>query len=341
MGELVELSTFTRKPREKVISDTLTVASFQEGKKLFLLNCRVKNLSKGTVAWYGKKLDDFENFLLANYGGVVLPGITADALRDFICHMQKKENGRDKSKMLSTYTIAGTVRVLRVFFHFLSEEGYLSSDPCEKIQIPKVQKKIIKPLSETEIQCLLSLPDVSTFTGLRDYLIMLIFLDTGLRLSELVGLKVCDVDWERYAFKVLGKGNKEREVPFGAHVARALIKFLRRREKVAAACENIFVSQHGRVLHTRHVQSIIYQYGRRAGIENLHPHKFRHTTALQWIKSGGDVLSLQRMLGHSSLDMVKHYVFLASGDVTMKHRQFGLVDKMNLKERNVSPGKSV
>lgn len=330
MAEIIELREVVKKePGYSIIPEHLTISSFKEAKEIFLLHCRAKNLSPKTIPWYGEKLGYFEGFLNARYQHIPLYGVTANIIKEYICFLQEKEHGKKKGCLISSYTVAGITRVLKVFFHFLQEEGYLSVNPCEKIKIPKIQKKIIKALTNEDIQKLLSLHDTKTFIGLRNYLMLLTFLDTGIRLSELLNLHVKDIDWQRYTFKILGKGNKERETPFGMKVAKLLIKYLKWRESVIPE-DFVFVDKFGQKLKIRHVAKIVDKCGKKTGVEKVHCHRFRHTFALNWIKAGGDALSLQRILGHTTLDMVRNYVNLATEDLSLKHRQFGFIDRMEM-----------
>ncbi len=315
------------KSKKANIAESPTLDSFDEAKKIFLLNCRAKNLSPQTLGWYNRKLNELEKFLQCSE----LQAVTPQTITRFICHLQEKQNLRYRGKGLSSYTIAGTVRALRVFFHFLHDEGYLPVNPCEKIKVPKIQKKIIIPLTGEEIQRLLSVPDKKTFTGFRDYLAMLIFLDTAMRLSELLGLKIHDVDLENRTLKVLGKGAIERTVPFGFNAAKTFIKYLKWRGDKPGH-DFVFINKHGSPLSGRQLHENVQRHGRAAGIERLHPHRFRHTAALNWIKAGGDVLSLQKLLGHADLTMVRNYVNLAADDVAEKHKQYGLIDRLIFSE---------
>lgn len=312
----------------RTIPERVALSSFSEAKALFLLHCRAKNLSKRTVPWYEEKLAYFERFLQQHYPDVDLTALTPALIKDFICEQQRRDNEKVKGRTLSSYTVAGIVRVLKVFFNFLNEEEYLETNPCGKIKVPKIQKKIIKPLSDGEIQKLLSACNPKTFVGFRNYLMLLLFLDAGIRLSELLYLKVGDVDWERYTLRILGKGNKEREVPFGVRVAKSFIKYLKWRGDVSGH-DFVFVDTYGQKLKMRNIEKIVKVCGKKAAVENVHCHRFRHTFALNWVKHGGDIFSLQRILGHSTLDMVKNYVNLAGEDIVKKHRQFGWMDRMD------------
>lgn len=331
MAEIIELQDAAKKRGiRQSAPDILTLSSFQEAKDIFLLHCHAKNLSQKTIRWYEKKLEELKQFLPQTFSNVPFQNITTDVLRNFIFQLQKKDSARHKNTPISSHTVAGTVKVIKCFFRFLFEEGYLPQNPSERVRVPKVLRKIIKPLTKEEIRKLLSMPDITSFTGYRNYLMMLIFLDTGMRLSELLNLRVQDIDWNRYTFKILGKGNKEREVPFGMRVAKVFVKYLKWRKNFSDS-GIVFINKEGQPLHPRYLQYVFKEYGEKAEVENLHPHCFRHTAALQWIVSGGDVFSLQRLLGHTSLEMVRVYVSLAASDVSAKHRQFGLVDHLDIK----------
>lgn len=315
--------------KNEMVPVALPTTTFDEARRMFVLHCRAKNLSGRTIPWYEEKLKHFEAFVKEKYPGMDAAAAPAAVIKEYVCFLQEKENGKARGKKLSSYTVAGIVRVLKVFFKFLSDESYIAQNPCERVPIPKIQKKIIQALTEAEIQKLLSVHDVKSFVGFRNYLMMLMFLDCGVRLSELLNLRIKDMDWERYTIKILGKGNKEREVPFGVRVAKALVKYLKWRKGLPGQ-DFLFVDKFGQRLKMRHVAKIVEVCGRKGGVEGVHCHRFRHTFALSWIKYGGDTFSLQRILGHTTLDMVKNYVNLAGEDVAAKHRQFGLMDRMDM-----------
>lgn len=329
VGEIIQWPGVTKsQTRRPVIPDRLILTSFEEARQVFLLHCRAKNLSSRTIPWYEERLELLERYLKDHQPGIALHEITSAMLKDFVCCMQQKEHSKVPGKPLSSYTIAGCVRVMKLFFNFLLDEGYLEVNPSQKMQVPKIQKKLIQPLSDRDIGKLLTPPEGKSFTGFRNYLMVLVFLDTGLRLSELMNLKVKDIHWERYTFCVLGKGNKEREVPFGMQVAKTLHKYLKWRSEVLAS-DFVFVDASGQRLKMRNVERIVERYAMKTGVQKVHCHQFRHTFALNWIRQGGDTLSLQRILGHTSLEMVRNYVNLAGEDVVLKHRQFGFLDHLS------------
>lgn len=175
----------------------------------------------------------------------------------------------------------------------------------------------------------------STSAGYRDRTMILMLLDTGLRASELVGLAMSDVNLDDGLLKVYGKGRKERVVPIGAKVQRALWKYLQRYRPQPAnpLCPTLLLTRAGRPITVNRLESIIEKHGCRAGIEGVRcsPHTFRHTFAISYLRNGGDVFSLQRILGHSSLNVVRIYVNLAETDVKACHQRFSPADNMEIR----------
>jgi integrase/recombinase XerD len=158
---------------------------------------------------------------------------------------------------------------------------------------------------------------------------ILTLLDTGLRLSEILGLRRDCIDWQGNRLIVRGKGDKERSVPFGTAVRRALWEYAQRRGDVSGQ-DVFFLDQFGGQICARHIQITLRRYGKQAGIEGVRvsPHTLRHTFATQYILNGGDAFSLQQILGHSTLEMVKQYVKLANRDVALQHRRYSPVDNL-------------
>ena len=168
-----------------------------------------------------------------------------------------------------------------------------------------------------------------TFIGLRDYTILLTLIDTGLRVSELCGLGVCDIDWSSGFMRVLGKGSKERLVPFGTTLRRALHEYIGRKGQFGGD-HYLFVNQFAQRLDRRVVRLILLKLGEKAGVKGVRisPHTCRHTFAKNWILNGGDPFSLQRILGHTTQQMVSHYVNLAANDIRVQHSKFSPADRL-------------
>jgi site-specific recombinase XerD len=158
----------------------------------------------------------------------------------------------------------------------------------------------------------------------------MLLLDTGLRCAELTSCKLGDVHIDRGYLKVMGKGARERMVPIGVTVRKALVEYLRasRPGPASSQIDNLFLSEDGKPLLVGGVQLMLKRLGRRCGVPRLHTHLCRHTFATNYLINGGDLFTLQHILGHSSLEMVRRYVTLASGFVAMQHQRFSPLDKM-------------
>ncbi|MBC7264763.1 MAG: tyrosine-type recombinase/integrase [Chloroflexi bacterium] len=310
-----------------------------EGFRLF---CLAEGKQVTTMRWYMGKLKVFVNYLQAQNLPTSATEITTTHLRAFLVHLRENvkadENNPMKptqDKQLSPKTIQGYARTLKVFFSWLAREGYLRDDLGRLLKIPSAPKVIVETLSDSQIKQLLSTVDCRTPRGFRDYCIILVLLDTGVRLSELVNLQLKDLDLERGVFKVMGKGAKERLVPFGAKVKTALWKYVHkfRPEPFHPNIGNLFLQSNGQPLTSDQVYRLIRNYARTAGIEGVRcsPHTLRHTFAKNFLINGGDLFTLQKILGHSSLDVVRIYVELTSEEVQVQHRRYSPVDWLKLK----------
>lgn len=313
-----------------------TALSFEDALQPFLLQCRAKRLSPRTTEWYQERLRYLQNFLGLFYHNQLLSinTITPLIIREFIVHMQEREHARIKGRLLSSSMVAGVVRAVKIFFNFLFKEGLIEENPCASISIPKEIQKVIVPLTTEEIQKLLSVFDLKSFVGLRNHVMLLLFLDCMLRLSELINIKITDVNLRTFTIKVMGKGARERVLPIGMHTAKTLGKYLRIRGDIPGNYF-LFVSKNGEKMKCRRVEGIVKYAGIKAGISfHLFPHLMRHSSAISWVRNNGDCFSLCKILGHSDLTITKRYVsFAAIEDLSRKHAEFGLIDKI-LSERS-------
>jgi len=196
--------------------------------------------------------------------------------------------------------------------------------------MPKVPETVVPTFSEKEIEKLLAQPDKSSDEGFRDYAILLTFVDTGVRLSELANLKASDIDYEQNLFRVMGKGLKERYVPFGRRVAKALMKYQLKHRPQPIGTDNFWLRRDGQPLPADRIEKLVSMYGRKAGLKRCYAHKLRHTSSVMYLRNGGDVFSLQRKLGHQSLLMTRRYANLADADVRDKHLRYGVADRLKL-----------
>ncbi|MFC1956918.1 tyrosine recombinase XerC [Chloroflexota bacterium] len=189
-------------------------------------------------------------------------------------------------------------------FNWSVSEGILETSSLVKIKVPRAEKKVIKALSSSEVnQLILHFKD--TFDGVRNRAIILVLVDCGLRLGELLNLKLFDINMEQQLIKADGKTG-ERVVRFGSTTAKALKKYLKLRNNINGRNDSLCLTGKGITLKDSSVETMFIKLSKRTGIR-VHPHLLRHTFATLWLKNGGDSLMLQRLLGHTTLMMTNRY----------------------------------
>ena len=193
----------------------------------------------------------------------------------------------------------------------------------------KMMPKVTAVLSQKEVEKLLAQPNKHSSQGFRDYAIMLTFYDTGIRLSELAGLKAGDIDYDQSLFIVMGKGNRQRYVPFGRRIARVLMKYQLKYRPEPIGTDNFWLRHDGQPLPAHRIRTLVRIYGKKAGLR-CYAHKLRHTSAVMFLRNGGREFSLQKKLGHKKLDMTRRYSNLADGDVRDSHLKHSPGDRLRL-----------
>jgi len=306
--------------------------------------------SPETILWYRKKLTGLAAFM--QYGGapVKVRSLTLDDGRSFIKSLMDRTTRYtnhclrpEEQGGLAPQSIHGYVRALRAFATWLQEEGYTKDNIFKGIKPPHVPQVLIQPLSEDDIRRVLIAAQQHTGEGIRNYTVILLFLDTGIRLSELVNLKLSDIDFTAGQFKVFGKGAKERIVPMGLTTRREVVRYMEhyRPQPINPNENRLFLTASGSAITKRSLGQMIERLSTRADIPRLHAHLLRHTFAVRYLVNGGDVFTLQKILGHTTLEMTRKYVTLASGDVKEQHRQYSPVDNLGLAERKRGRPKSI
>ncbi|HZK43857.1 MAG TPA: tyrosine-type recombinase/integrase [Syntrophomonadaceae bacterium] len=295
----------------------------------FLMYCESKNLTLNSVDWYRLMLDKFLEY--SNQFDIEFDTMTTPEARQYINWLQNQNNRENKP--YRDNAINGFIRGVKVFFNFLYEDEYIEKNPFAKVKQIKTDKVIIETFKPEEIKKMLNQFDRSSYYGLRDALLIRLLYDTGLRISEALSIKIDDIDLNRSLIKVFGKGHKERVVPFGRNVKREILKFLiRRRKEIPKQVDEgyLFSTKDGLPLSSRNVLRKIKEIGSKAGIEGkrLSPHTFRHSFAKTYLMAGGDVISLQTIMGHSKLETTRKYVYLLTEDIQKKHRQFSPMDNL-------------
>jgi len=308
------------------------LATLSDGLTAYRVCAKAEGRSPRTIEWVTNSMRYFMGFL---GGDAEMEAIGPsqfrafiNALRDSTKYRQHPYN-RPQREKLAESSINCYARAIRAFFSYLVREGFLSSNPLAGVRMPKVPEKVVVTFSEMEMERVLSLPDKNNDKGFRDYSVMLTLYDTAIRLSELAGLTEGDIDFDSGYLRVMGKGGKQRYVPFGVRVAKALMKYKVKHRPRPLATDRFWLTMEGRPLSGDRIESIFREYAAVLGIR-CHPHKFRHTSSVHYLRNGGDPFSLQKKLGHSSLQMTRHYSNLADSDVRAAHLRSSPADRLGV-----------
>lgn len=260
-----------------------------------------KNYSSHTILNYRLDLENFKHFL----GETPTEKIDYLLLRKYLASL--------KEKNLQSRSVARRISALRSFFKFLTREGLLKDNPISSLSSPKLDKHLPQFLTEEEVSRLISavIPkDERDERALRDRAILETFYSTGVRISELVGLNIEDIDFIGGVVKVRGKGKKERMVPIGDCAISVIRKYLDKRKKQS---EVLFLNKSGRRITDRGVRNIVGKYLRLASIkQGVSAHTLRHSFATHLLNRGADLRSVQELLGHANLSTTQIYTHLTT-----------------------------
>ena len=299
----------------------------------FKLSCQTENKSIKTIEWYTCFLQRFLQFLQLNNYPIRVSEIDKTHIRAFILYLQQWAKTPHTKKPLSNSTVQGYIRTLKVFFSWLLREEYIESNAMTRIPVPRAPVKVINTFSNEHINKLATLCHTSNGTGYRNLAIILLLLDSGIRVSELVNIDINDLDLTEGYIKIRkAKGNRERLVPIGSIVQKSLWKYINhhRPQPLTQKVTMLFLSEQGLPLTRSGIQQMLRRYGKVAGFSGVRcsPHTFRHTFAKNFLLNGGDIFSLQKILGHSSLASVRIYLNLFAVDLKKQHQQFSPVDNL-------------
>ncbi|MCJ7547806.1 MAG: tyrosine-type recombinase/integrase [Deltaproteobacteria bacterium] len=263
--------------------------------------------------------------------------VTGDDYRRFVVDLRSRRarhgSGKESEHYLSGTTVHTYGRVVKTFFAWLSEARIIAENPLAGIPAPRKPKTIPKVYREKEL-----LAVSAAVTSVRDRAIYELFLDSGIRLKELSTIKIGDIDIEEGSVRVMGKGGKERFVPFIPPVAESIKAYVKESRRDAAKNDALFVTSTGSPLKTRGIQTMLYRLGERAGLkERLSPHKLRHTFATLSLKNGGNLEYIRKILGHTDIKTTSDaYLNVLDEDVKAAHRKFSPL--ANLKTAGAGKG---
>lgn len=274
-----------------------------------------RNLSAHTLAGYAGDLEQFVQFLeTASHGGPLpaMQEIDHLTIREFLANLYARDHKKS--------TVSRKLAALRSFFSYLKRENIMPGNPAKLVSTPKPEKRLPDFLTVDLAVALVTAPDDTTPAGARDRALLEMLYATGVRVSELVGLNLSDVHFGEMLVRVMGKGSKERVVPFGEKAKEAVEKYLglreqlipKRRDVDQCAWEALFWNRFGGRLTARSVRRILNRYIKVCAVgRQVHPHMIRHSFATHLLGAGADLRVIQELLGHESLSTTQKYTHVS------------------------------
>ena len=288
----------------------------------FMIEQRVRGNSQQTLIYYAVSLAFFRSFIGDDYP---VSELTLAQCKQYYLHLVE-------SKDVTSVTIQSYIRALRSFLRWLYNNELTDTNICERFKLPKATRKVIDVLSDEEVARLFEALDGDGWILTRNRLIVALMLDSGLRLNEVVTLQAGSLHLKDRYLIVTGKGDKQRTVPFGESTAALICDYL-------SAIKN--VRYHGNLIikvsdrdcgfvpiTDTAIKNIFRKLKKKAGIPRLYPHLLRHTFATRYLENGGNIYTLQAILGHTSLEMVKRYLHLATTRIRQDFPKFSPLDNI-------------
>lgn len=274
-----------------------------------------KHLADNTLQAYGRDLRFFSEYL-HEMGPKDLKKVSEEDILRFIASLRKRG--------VKSRSIARVLTSVRMLFRFLIREHLMDDDPSGKIEFPKIGSRLPRTMNMVQVDSLLSQPMVGTAIGLRDYAMLQLMYATGMRVSELVGVKINSLNLDGGYLRVFGKGSKERIIPIGSEAIRALQKYIDSvRDKNGDLSEHLFVGNKGAGLTRQAFWNRIKGYAKKAGIKiNISPHMLRHSFATHLLEGGADLRSVQTMLGHADVMTTQIYTHVSAKHLRDLYKKF-------------------
>lgn len=292
--------------------------------------------SPRTIAWYTDMLTSFSGYTKVELQCHDLSVFNIYAVRNYIIYLRNKPKFQghpyipQQNKPLSPRTVQCHVRALKAFASWLCAEGYTEHNRLQNLKLPKAASKIMEPLTPQDIKMVIDSISRKSHVGERNYVILVTLLDCGLRASEVANIALDNVNLKDGYVKVMGKGAKERVVPIGKFVQMAIWHYIEkvRPKHSSNHCDKLFLSRNGKSITVNTIKLIFSRLAKVSGVSRLHAHLCRHTFAINYLLNGGDIFSLKEILGHTTLDMVNHYLHFTSSQITARHHKYSPMDRL-------------
>lgn len=287
--------------------------TFYEGFEEYILDCKARNLREGTIRHYTDSIKQIVKYIGAD---TPIKDIDKTIIDKFIISMRENPMLND----VSLYTYARDFKTLMYFF---MKKEYI---PFFKITIPKADKQPIETYTDYELRVLLRKPNLKhcSFTEYKVWVMTNFLLSTGLRQHSLINIKIKDLDIEAEVIYIgVTKNRKPLVLPLNADIKKILQEYLKHRK--GGADEYLFCNAYGQKLTRSTVYHSFYEYNKKRGIEKTGMHRYRHTFAKKWVLMGGNVVTLQKILGHSGLNITQNYLNLLVSDLKKDVEEFNIL----------------
>lgn len=274
-----------------------------------------KNSSKNTIESYRSDIEKFHEYIKKK--NLKIEKIGKNEILNYMVSLRKKE--------YASATIYRRYSSLKEYFIFLKRKNIIDSNPMENMSRPKRTKKLPDVLSERDVEKLLNIFEKNDLKEIRDYAIVEFMYATGVRISELIGIKINNILWEYGVVRVFGKGSKERLIPLGKYAKKALKKYLDTRKKKMKKIidrKYLFLNLRGKKLSRSGVWRILKKYFKKAGLEDAHPHTLRHSFATHLLNNGADIRYVQEMLGHSDIITTQIYTHITDERIKSEYLKY-------------------
>lgn len=288
----------------------------------FLLDRSARNFTKSTLDWYRRCLEKWAEFCAAHQIESTVD-VTASHIRRYLVDLGEQHS---RGGVVTLFT------GLRAFLNwYKAEYAPAQWNPLDRIKAPKRPKERIEPISLEAFQQLVAQTETRTFSGDRDRALLHLLLDTGIRHQEATDLVVGDIDLQSGQVLIRqGKGQKSRVVYLGAKTRRLLLIYFRHRKEMTPDSP-LWISQQGNSLSKDGLRQVVRRLAQRAGIPEPGMHAFRRAFAVNSLRNGMDLISLQRLMGHANLETIHRYLAQVDDDLRQAHYDYGIVDRLKLK----------
>lgn len=301
-----------------VRSDFIT---FEEGCNKYLDDCRQRNLREGTINHYKQSYTQFYKYFDPQ---MCVAEFSKSMYNEYVLYLREV--------LQNDISINSYLRDLITTLHFLMREGYVESFEMRSI---KTDKNPIETYTDYELQRLLQKPNIKRcrFTEYQSWVMTSFLFSTGVRQRSLINIKIKDIDFDNAVVHIkVTKNRKPLIVPLNATMVGILKEFMKYRQHKSPE-DWLFCNAYGEQLVKSTCYHMLYEYNKKRGVETTGIHRYRHTLAKQWVLNGGNVVTLSRLLGHSSLDITQNYINLLVSDLSKQVDELNLLDKFSNKKR--------